>query len=586
MSDPAKKFNQTPEGYQPKDRPEIVKLAQAQQPTKKHIPLKNRLSEIALVDLPKTMVASHEVISAEPEQEGAAFMEAWVQKALDLPAPYAPMRSGEHGIRSFGFDCHKGKDIPKGCRIYHWYVTLPKGADVAGDDEVEIKEFPGGQFARIVVENPFMDCDFPCAWGKLLKWVFKNKIPNRLGCKSKKDCYSLYSNEESPCLEETYEENGVQYMAMYLPVERPEGYQPKDMPEIMKLAGKAAGRTYAVLSANGGSYIDGAPVLEWGKWRDNTYCGCIAAVMEILGGPVSYETLMGVSGLCYRIGLKVSLDPSSEIPQNGDVWDDQICAAIGYKMGVHVNENGRRKRVRENLNAGRPVLGMGLFADPEWEILTGYDKKSFFGRSYFHTQTPLSRRQLPDMPGGYLRAKNYPGVHPKGFLRFFDEPCEKAAPPALLKKSLEICLAYWSHEPRADNRFGEAAYRLLIENLEKSDEIWAENSGCANYHIGCLADARRSAYIYLRDSAPLLHDHNRKKLLEIAGAYRSIADDILAVTPYEMLNVAWAQGGAAPGAWSGEIRRALAAALERAIETEKRIQLTVKDILANWEETV
>jgi len=52
----------------------------------------------------------------------------------------------------------------------------------------------------------------------LLKWTFKHKIQTRLGCTSKKDCYSLFSNEESPCLEEIYWEDGVQYMAMYLPV--------------------------------------------------------------------------------------------------------------------------------------------------------------------------------------------------------------------------------------------------------------------------------------------------------------------------------------------------------------------------------
>ena len=67
----------------------------------------------------------------------------------------------------------------------------------------------------------------------------------------------------------------------------------------------------------GGCYIDGAPALRWGEWRDNTYCGCIAAVPEMLGAPVRYETLMGVSGLCvpniavlwhFRTGVKIRLD--------------------------------------------------------------------------------------------------------------------------------------------------------------------------------------------------------------------------------------------------------------------------------------
>ena len=210
-----------PTSYSPKEKPEIVKLAEQTQKKKERF--SDRLSEITLVELPKSMVASYEVISDSPEGEGGAFIEAWLEKR--------GLKAGENGVVRYGFDCHKGRDIcgentacakeQKGCwkcRIYHQYVTLPADTAIVGDDDVAIKEFPGGRFARIAVRDPFT-CDFPSAWYELLKWTFKKKIPNRLGCTSKKDCYSLFSNEESPCLEEIYEENGVQYMAMYLPVE-------------------------------------------------------------------------------------------------------------------------------------------------------------------------------------------------------------------------------------------------------------------------------------------------------------------------------------------------------------------------------
>jgi len=184
----------------------------------------DRLSEITLVELPKCRVASYERISGSPEGEGAEFIEAWLLETHNL-------RCGENGVIRYGFDCHKGRDIcgentactkePKGCwscRIYRQYVTLPEGAAITGDDDVEVKEFPGGRFARVAVRDPFT-CDFPSAWYVLLKWAFRQKIKNRLGCASKKDCYSLFSNEESPCLEEIYSENGEEYMAFYLPVE-------------------------------------------------------------------------------------------------------------------------------------------------------------------------------------------------------------------------------------------------------------------------------------------------------------------------------------------------------------------------------
>jgi len=373
----------------------------------------------------------------------------------------------------------------------------------------------------------------------------------------------------------------------------PESHSPKEAPAIMRLARRAAGnaetgKAYEVKTENGGSYIDGVPALRWGQWKDNAYIGCIAAVTEALGAPVSYETLMGVSGICYRFGLKVNWCPSSEIPQNGPVWDDQIAGITGIRQYSLRDGRGRDRRARESLDAGRPVLGCGLFGSPEWDMLTGYDEKCFFGRSYFHTQGPGEPHDKPEAlhtPNRYPRAENYPGEYPKGLLRFFDKPCKKEEPLALLKKSLEICLAYWNHEARADNRFGEAAYRLLIENLEKSDAAWAENCGCANYHAGSLADARRSAYVYLRDASALLGGAQRQKLLGVAGAYKSIVDGILAATPYEMLSGSWVSGGGSvPETWSRETRKALVAALVRAIGTERQIQLAVRDILAHWGE--
>ncbi|MEA4824710.1 MAG: GyrI-like domain-containing protein [Clostridiaceae bacterium] len=163
--------------------------------------------KIEVVSLPNMMVASYEVTSSNPEQTAIEFVESWlIGKGLKV---------GENGIRGFGFDCHKGRDIPKDCRIYHVYYTVP--SHLKGDTDVEIKEFFGGKFAKIVVTDPFSS-NFPLTWGVLLQWTFENNVENRLGCTSSQDCYSLFSNEDTPCLEEVYLENGISYMALYLPI--------------------------------------------------------------------------------------------------------------------------------------------------------------------------------------------------------------------------------------------------------------------------------------------------------------------------------------------------------------------------------
>lgn len=159
--------------------------------------------KIERVSLPEMPVASYEVTSPEPEQTAMGFVEAWLKNRH--------MAVG----RCFGFDCHKNREIPAGCRIYHVYYPVPE--DTVGDEDIPIKKFPGGDFAKLTVKEPFTG-DFPLGWGVLSKWTFENNVTNRLGCTSPDDCYSLFSNEDTPCLEELYQDNGVQYMALYLPV--------------------------------------------------------------------------------------------------------------------------------------------------------------------------------------------------------------------------------------------------------------------------------------------------------------------------------------------------------------------------------
>jgi effector-binding domain-containing protein len=175
------------------------------------------LGKIERVSLPKMLVASYEVTSNAPELTAIEFVENWLQKkGLKIGANGVKgQKIGENGIRGFGFDCHKERDTQEGIRTYHVYYSVPES--IKGDSDIEIKKFSGGDFARIIITDPFSG-DFPSAWFDLIKWTFENNVINGLGCTSPNDCYSLFSNEETPCLEELYSENGVQYMALYLPI--------------------------------------------------------------------------------------------------------------------------------------------------------------------------------------------------------------------------------------------------------------------------------------------------------------------------------------------------------------------------------
>lgn len=350
---------------------------------------------------------------------------------------------------------------------------------------------------------------------------------------------------------------------------------------------------YAVKYFNGVKYIDGVPMLKWGKWQDNTYCGSIAAVAEILNIPTSYEHLMGVSGLCYRFAMKPDWCPSSALAQNGSVFDESIKSFIGKDMYGITDETERNDNVKKNIGAGVPVICLGQIGSPEWGIITGYseDGDVFFGRSYFDPQNIIVSQQYYQADNvyftenNYRHAKNYPGFYPEGFLKFFDKDYTKNTPIKSLKKSLESCVQYYNHNEFNGCRFGRAAFDVLIDGFRKDDGEYDCLCQNANYHLGVLVDARRCAHVYLDESAALLSGEKQNSLREISAMYKTIYDSILSVVPYQMLSEEFAFGGSTKEPWNFDIRKELADTILRTEDMEAQILIIVKDILDKWDRT-
>lgn len=89
---------------------------------------------------------------------------------------------------------------------------------------------------------------------------------------------------------------------------------------------------------------------------------------------------------------------------------------------------------------------------------------------------------------------------------------------------------------------------------------------------GVLVDARRSAQVYLEESAVLAGGSAGKKLLEIAALYRELCDGILAVVPYNRLSEQFAFNAGPEESWDRDTRVRLAAALREAVSIERSVQ--------------
>jgi hypothetical protein len=369
----------------------------------------------------------------------------------------------------------------------------------------------------------------------------------------------------------------------------PESYQPKDKPEMMRAleTENQTNKRFEVKTANGGSYIDGVPRLQWGQWKDCTYSGSVTLLLNILGVPATYEQVAGLTGSCYRLGMCYDWDPGSLIVntsyaylkgfENACGTDSNANRAFGFDFYSVKDEAERDQKVRNSIDAGVPVLTLESIGEPEWELLTGYEKTEggfrYFGRSYFDGDAAGRETRTED---GYTLAKGYPGEAPGLFVKFCDRRCEPLPAKEALRQSLDTALKMFGKpKKRTHKRMGYGAYEFMIDSLN--------SNGCGKdyqAHFSNLLDARRAAHIYLAQSPPLLAGENQARLLRAAALYQEMFDALSAVLPY-----AKQFDYEATPALTSDLSKEIAGVLEKMAVLEKQARILVKEILDHWEES-
>jgi len=357
-----------------------------------------------------------------------------------------------------------------------------------------------------------------------------------------------------------------------------------------------------LVASDNATYIDGIPPLRWGQWRDSSYCGAVTALLNASGIPVTYEEVMGLSGVCYQALMRDDWDPSSTLPQNGKSCEKNVGDALGIDVYTLQDENAVREQAAKSIDGGHAVLLLGGRWTGEWSLACGYaeenGERKFFGRTYFDSRSSDTAEitidgQSTKVPENeiytankYFLLNGFPGWYPGALTRFYDRKCEPITRKEALKVSLETCIRMF--EPQADDRHqsGYDAYDILVAGFELPDADYRAKCRCDQYHIGSMQDARRAAYIYLDAAAELLDGENKAKLKRVAAIYKTMSDNLLAAVPYEKTTAVFSTSvppaWSSPSTWNAERRRALAAALKENKELECQARVVVKDILNNW----
>ena len=240
-------------------------------------------------------------------------------------------------------------------------------------------------------------------------------------------------------------------------------------------------------------FIDKIPRLKWGENTDNSFIRSAQLSLNALCENYSYEFLMGISGVAFRLHFNPDWCPSSADATTGFDVSRVLFKSLGYKSELHSIDHNNFNDIKSlyqkiitQINLCIPIIAINLKVCPEWGIITGYlkNKPGILCRTYF------------DDTDEYYLAKRAP------WLTFFI--VEKGEPmdnDVLFKNSLKIAVQLAKTDEFEEYKSGYSAFKKWIKELKKQSvsiktkmfEEYEVNLTIFNY----LLDSRQAALGYL-----------------------------------------------------------------------------------------
>ena len=240
-------------------------------------------------------------------------------------------------------------------------------------------------------------------------------------------------------------------------------------------------------------FIDKIPQLKWAEGTDNSFIRSAQLTLNTLGENYSYEFLMGISGVAFRLHFKPDWCPSSADSTTGFDVSKVLFKSLGYECELlSIDDNNFEdikslyQKIITQINLGIPIPAINLKVCAEWGIITGYlkNKPGILCRTYF------------DKTEEYSLAEHAP------WLSFFiGEKGEQMNDDELFKNSLNIAVELAKTDKFEEYKSGYSAFKKWIEELKKQSEA-IKSFVFKEYEINLtifnsLLDSRKAAVGYL-----------------------------------------------------------------------------------------
>lgn len=243
------------------------------------------------------------------------------------------------------------------------------------------------------------------------------------------------------------------------------------------------------------AYLSGIdPIRGFANGRDSTFTHCLELVLKALGRPISYDELMGLSGLAFRTQFRAHRwDVGNSDPLVGENCVAPMCSSVGVDFVVRVVRQDElteaadlRQAITQSIDNRRmPVLAANIIPPEDWGIITGHGP----GRTW------LCRSYNGGALGRNVQANGWPTAVVL-LRKLKPRPAAKEQYLASLRRAID----FFDQRRAGDYAQGTKAFEYwctALLHVRDRDYIHAN----AWTYIG-LMDARAAAVRYLRSIAP------------------------------------------------------------------------------------
>jgi hypothetical protein len=310
--------------------------------------------------------------------------------------------------------------------------------------------------------------------------------------------------------------------------------------------------------------------------RESSVHAAQAAAMEAVDEDVTYEYLVGVSGLAFRMQVsKDGLCPSSPHSFCGYECHARSSQALPWKLKLFEvkpeDAEGvarARQAVVESIDRGVPVQ----YGSEEDGIIVGYQKG---GEEWicFHPMREGGTKTFVET------------TWPWGILVFAEPKEELPARRELALGALGQAIEMAEAKEAGGYHVGFAAWDAYLERLrtlQEADEETINGDMMGNSWIyECLAQYRGAAAQYLRDVTGEFEAPAADHLLKAAGLYACMSNEVLQDEENYLITVAPLPWSLKEGErWTNEMRQGQIERLEAALPLEREAIQEIEQALA------